>query len=115
MRSQADLLAAIADRLTAEGILYMVVGSVASSFHGEPRTTVDIDIVIDPTAEALRAFVGSLPQSEFYVDTNAATEAFVRRTSFNVVDPLSGGPTRSPSRPDSIRPSSSLCYAAPHG
>lgn len=69
----------------------MVVGSVAGSFHGEPRTTVDIDIVIDPTAETLRAFVDSLPRAAFYVDENAATEAFTRRSSFNVIDHLSGG------------------------
>ena len=40
------------------------------------------------------------------------TRVISHRVAF---DPLSGGPTRSPSRPDSIRPRSSLCYAAPHG
>lgn len=89
--TQAQLLASIGDRLDAAGIPYMVVGSVAGSFHGEPRTTVDIDIVIDPTAGALRAFVDSLPRSEFYVDENAAAEAFTRRTSFNVIEQDSGG------------------------
>lgn len=89
--TQAELLADIAERLETAGIDYMVVGSVAGSFHGEPRTTVDIDIVIDPTAETLRAFVDSLPRSAFYVDENAATEAFTRRTSFNVIDHRSGG------------------------
>lgn len=69
----------------------MVVGSIAGSFHGEPRTTVDIDLVIDPTAEALERFVASLPRSAFYVDENAASEAFGRRTSFNVIDRQSGG------------------------
>ena len=88
--TQAELLADIAERLEAAGIPYMVVGSVAGSFHGEPRTTVDIDVVIDPTAEALRAFVDSLPRSAFYVDENGATEAFTSRTSFNVIDHGSG-------------------------
>jgi len=40
----------------------MVVGSLASSFHAEPRTTQDIDIVIDPTPRARtvrqRALIG---------------------------------------------------------
>ena len=89
--TQAELLAAIADQLEAAGIPYMVVGSIAGSFHGEPRTTVDIDIVIDPTAEALRTFVDRLPRSEFYVDDNAAAEAYTRRASFNVVDQAGGG------------------------
>jgi hypothetical protein len=89
--NQAELLAFIGDRLEAADIPYMVVGSVAGSFHGEPRTTVDIDIVIDPTAGALRGFVDSLPRSTFYVDENAAAEAFSRRSSFNVIDHGSGG------------------------
>lgn len=91
MTSQAELLASIADRLEAASIDYMVVGSVAGSFHGEPRTTVDIDIVIDPTAESLRQFVDSLPPSDYYVSDAAAIEAFTRRTSFNVIDKATSG------------------------
>ena len=68
----------------------MVVGSLASSFHGEPRTTRDLDLVIDPTADRLARFVESLPQPEFYVDADAAAEALRRRSSFNVIDTDSG-------------------------
>ncbi len=90
MTTQADLLAAIADRLDEAGIPYMVVGSVAGSLHGEPRTTIDIDLVVDPSADSLRQFVDSLPASDYYVDLNAATEAFERRTSFNVIEHATG-------------------------
>lgn len=31
----------------------MVTGSVASSFHGMPQATFDLDIVIDPTETQL--------------------------------------------------------------
>jgi len=88
--TQARLLSAIADRLEAAGIPYMVVGSVAGSFHGEPRTTVDIDIVIDPSAVSLARFVESLPTEDFYVAVEAAEEALARRTSFNVVEHATG-------------------------
>jgi hypothetical protein len=88
--SQAALLSAIADRLEAAGIPYMVVGSVAGSFHGEPRTTIDIDIVIDPTRESLARFVESLPTADFYVAADAAIEALARRTSFNVIEHATG-------------------------
>lgn len=91
MTSQAQLLASIADRLEATGIPYMVVGSVAGSFHGEPRTTIDVDIVIDPGAESLRRFVDSLPASDYYVSDTAAMEAFSRRTSFNVIHVATSG------------------------
>ena len=90
MTTQADLLASIADRLDEAGIAYMVVGSVAGSFHGEPRTTLDIDLVIDPSADSLRRFVDSLPAADYYVDDNAALEAFSRRTSFNVIEHATG-------------------------
>jgi hypothetical protein len=83
-------LSAIADRLEAAGIPYMVVGSVAGSFHGEPRTTVDIDIVIDPTPESLAQFVDSLPAADFYVAREAATEALARRSAFNVIEHATG-------------------------
>lgn len=90
MTAPGDLLAAIADRLEAVGIPYMVVGSIAGSFHGLPRTTVDVDVVIDPTAEALRDFVDSLPADEYYVADTAVLEAFDRRSSFNIIDQETG-------------------------
>lgn len=64
----------------------MVVGSVAGSLHGEPRTTADIDMVIDPSPGSLRQFVESLPAADYYVDLGAAMEALDRRTSFNVIE-----------------------------
>ena len=90
MISQRELLAAMRDRLESAQIPSMVVGSLASSFHGEPRTTRDIDLVIDPSAAALRTFVDGLPSTDFYVDANAALEAFQRRTAFNVIEIESG-------------------------
>lgn len=90
MTPQAELLAAITDRLDAAGIPYMVVGSIAGSFHGEPRTTLDVDLVIDPSSDALRRFVDELPRDEYYADDNAAMEAFARRTSFNVIEQATG-------------------------
>ena len=80
----------MADRLEAAEIPYMVVGSVAGSFHGHPRTTADVDIVIDPSAEALRAFVNALPDDEYYVSDTAAIEALDRRSSFNVIEHATG-------------------------
>ena len=63
----------------------MVAGSFASTFHGEPRTTQDIDLVIDPVRAALDAFVESLDPEAFYVSPEAADEAWRRRGQFNVV------------------------------
>ena len=86
----SDLLAAIGDRLREAGIPYMVTGSVASSFHGQPRATRDIDIVIDPTPAALDAFARALPTEQFYVDLDAARSALAERRQFNVIETASG-------------------------
>jgi hypothetical protein len=85
-----ELLAGIGARLEAAGIPYMVTGSVASSFHGEPRATRDIDIVVDPMPTALDAFVASLTPDQFYVDPEAARAALAERSQFNVIELASG-------------------------
>ena len=63
----------------------MLAGSFASSYHGDPRTTNDIDLVIDPTRDALEGFVRGLDPDHYYVSEPAALEAFERRRQFNVV------------------------------
>jgi len=85
-----DLVAQMADRLERAGIPYMVTGSLASSFHGEPRTTRDVDLVIDPTPQALTGFVDGLPAAEFYVDADAARVALQERSQFNLVEVETG-------------------------
>lgn len=63
----------------------MLAGSFASSYHGDPRTTNDIDLVIDPTRDALGRFVQGLEREHDYVSESAALEAYERRGQFNVV------------------------------
>jgi hypothetical protein len=86
----AELLTEIGRRLAQAGIPYMVTGSIASSFHGEPRATRDIDVVVDPTSEALDGFVEDLPSDAFYVDLDAARGALGERSQFNVIETGSG-------------------------
>ena len=65
----------------------MVAGSLASTYHGEPRATQDIDLVIDPSREALQRFASELDPERFYVSSEAASEAWARR---GLVDLSSG-------------------------
>lgn len=82
--SAADLLATIVAALDAAGVPHMLAGSMASSFHGEPRSTQDIDLVIDPDESSLREFAESLDRRQFYVgDPDAALR---NRDQFNVID-----------------------------
>lgn len=85
-----DTLREIVARLEANGISYMVVGSVAASVHGRQRATQDFDIVVEARASALRALVRSLPEERFYVSEEAAMEALRHGTQFNVLDMVTG-------------------------
>jgi hypothetical protein len=82
----SDPLARIVAALEHAGIPAMLTGSFASSFHGEPRATRDMDLVIEADANRLRTFVRSLPPDEFYVDEDAALEALAAETQFNAID-----------------------------
>jgi hypothetical protein len=85
----ASLLRVVKDLLDASQIPYMLVGSFASSFHGEPRSTNDLDIVIDPSPSTLEELLRRIPEG-FYVDPDVARDALLHRSMFNVIDPESG-------------------------
>ncbi len=78
-------LATIVAELDRFGIPHMVAGSFASTLHGEPRTTRDIDLVIDPDEPSLQRLADELDRSRFYVSKEAVGEAWERRGQFNVV------------------------------
>jgi hypothetical protein len=79
-------LARLTGKLAAAGVPNMVVGSFASSFHGVPRSSQDLDLVIDPQPESLRRFLSDLPPEDYYADSDAALDALRRRGQFNVID-----------------------------
>lgn len=71
--------------LDRAGIDHMLAGSFASSFHGTPRTTNDIDLVIDCQRSDLDRLVSQLDPESYYVSAEAVDEAWRRRGQFNVV------------------------------
>jgi hypothetical protein len=87
--TQETLLSEMIKRLEAAGIPFMVTGSHGSSYHGRPRTTYDLDLVIDPDPTQLEAFLASLGD-RYYGSREAARDAFSRRSMFNVIDFASG-------------------------
>jgi hypothetical protein len=72
--------------LDAAAIPYFVTGSFASSTHGIPRSTNDIDIIIAPTPDQLSALMDQLSDPEYYSDREDAFDALQRRSQFNVID-----------------------------
>lgn len=74
----------VARHLDALGILHTVGGSIASSFAGEPRSTVDIDIVAAIEERHIDALVLAL-SPEFYVDADALRRAIRTHSSTNLI------------------------------
>ena len=72
------------------GIPYMLTGSLASAYYGEPRATRNIDFVIAVSDVELEQLVRRLDEEGFYVSGDAAREALRQRGQFNAVDPESG-------------------------
>jgi hypothetical protein len=69
------------DRLN---IRYFVGGSLASSLHGVPRATQDVDIVADIKNEHIPQLVKAFG-TEFYIDADMIREAIQQQTSFNII------------------------------
>src|SRR5262249_25449977 len=82
--TQEEFLAEIAKLLEAASIPYMIAGSVSSGFHGQPRATNDVDIVIDPTLAQLDGWLTMLGK-QYYVDPEGARDALRQRSMFNVI------------------------------
>ncbi len=85
MTSQENFLEKLIKKLNEQNIPYMLSGSVSSSLHGQPRATNDADIIIAPAEEQLIAFVISLGD-DYYVNPDAARDAFKNNSTFNVID-----------------------------
>lgn len=76
----------VADILESQEVPYCLVGSLATSALGVPRSTIDADLIAQFTLPALRKVVELLGGSNFYVSMHAAEEAFARGGMFNVID-----------------------------
>jgi hypothetical protein len=72
--------------LAAAGVPCMLTGSLAAAVHGAGRATMDIDLIIEPTSDALERFVAAVTTSGRYVSADAAREALVHRAMFKVID-----------------------------
>jgi hypothetical protein len=88
--TQSDFLKTVIATLEAQGINYMIVGSIASASFGEARFTNDIDIVVELNEELAGQLCDAFPTDSFYVSRQAAQEAVRLRRQFNVIHPASG-------------------------
>jgi hypothetical protein len=78
------IAARLIEALESLGISCTVGGSIAASFAGEPRSTIDIDLVVAMTSAHLDAIVAAT-EAEFYVDRSALERAVRGHRSANLI------------------------------
>lgn len=74
----------VTSALDALGVMHTIGGSIASSMAGEPRSTIDVDIVADLKDEHVTALVAAL-QHSFYLEESALRRAVANRSSANLI------------------------------
>lgn len=80
-------------KLNELGIRYMISGSVAAIFYGEPRMTNDVDIIVFLKRDDLPRLEKAFPQEEFYCPPAEIMLVEVNRDQrghFNLIHHASG-------------------------
>lgn len=85
-----DLIQTIDSACERLKLQYYVTGSVASSFYGEFRSTLDVDIVIEIASWLVHEFCAQFPEPDWYVSEEAAKTAVQHGGMFNILHSTSG-------------------------
>lgn len=88
--TQAELLRHLVETLERLGVEYMIGGSHASVYYGEPRLTRDVDVIVALGPEHLARLLERFPNDEFYADEATARDAIRTGGQFNIIHPSSG-------------------------
>jgi hypothetical protein len=84
-REFLDKLIPVLERTTSG---YAVIGSIASNYWGLPRFTHDLDVLVVVDTTQARQIAAAFPEP-YYVSAEAAAEAAVSLSMFNVLDTIS--------------------------
>lgn len=77
-----EILVAELERLQ---VRYAIGGSVASSFHGMPRATMDVDIEAHLEVAHVARFIAAL-RGHYYAPEEQIRKAIANRSAFNLID-----------------------------
>lgn len=86
--SETDLFLLFVRPLNRAGIRYVIGGSVAAMFYGEPRFTRDVDMVVFLNETSIRQLPDIFPSKDFYLpppEVIAAEVARGERGQFNII------------------------------
>ena len=76
-------------RLNRSGVSYLLTGAMASNYWGMPRTTHDLDFVVQLSAETIPGLLREF-RDDFYLDDQAVHAALAPPYQFNAIDNRSG-------------------------
>jgi hypothetical protein len=79
-----DSLSPVVAALRTLGVRHFVGGSVASSFHGAARSTMDVDLICELGESQIAKLVESIG-AEFYLSEPAIHDAVRRKSCFNLI------------------------------
>lgn len=90
--SETDLVLLYTRRLERAGFTYMITGSVAGVFYGEPRVTHDVDLVLALARSDTARIAELFPLDEFYPPEEIIVQEVLRaqRGHFNLIHHESG-------------------------
>lgn len=66
-------------RFEAAEIRYAVAGGVAAILYGEPRLTLDLDVLLELSIKQIDRFLAAFPEEEFYVPPREVIHAEISR------------------------------------
>jgi hypothetical protein len=84
MREEIEILELVTKRLEENNVAYMISGSMALNFYGQPRMTRDIDVVIELTISDVDKICDAF-KNDFYVDKKMIKDAFTSVGMFNII------------------------------
>ena len=85
-RELFDILKLVTDFLNKEKIPYMIVGGITLAYHGLPRTTEDIDILIFLEEHKIKKFADFMEKNDFLIEEEEIKAALKEKSHFSVFD-----------------------------
>lgn len=86
MRKIEEILKLVCNFLNESNVEYVIVGGMAVLFYGNPRTTMDIDYVIQLTDKDIPILVKFLQENGFYADEYDMRAALEEKSHCTVED-----------------------------
>lgn len=83
MRKIKEILETVTDYLNKNNIDYVFVGGIAVIVYGNPRTTVDLDLIVRLNEKEIETFSKYLQNEGFFCDPKDIKSAFEEGTHFS--------------------------------